>query len=182
MNYCESGTDIRDIAQLDGASRALHLAIDEVLGSRLVCEPLHLFMLCSPNEGAAAVVLKKAEGGSGRVLLSAAAIPIAYPSSAPTSPTAPSGTPAWSRPRTAGTRTTCSGTTRTCRLPSGDPLGPQHERVPRGRRAPRRRATRFAARSTGRMSRTATPNPQRRAGVVGAAAHGQQHMAGADLA
>ncbi len=29
----------------------------EVLGSRVVCEPLHLWMLCSPNEGAAAVVL-----------------------------------------------------------------------------------------------------------------------------
>ena len=32
-------------------------SIEEVLGSRIVCEPLHLFMLCSPNEGAAAVVL-----------------------------------------------------------------------------------------------------------------------------
>ena len=27
---------------------------DEVLASRVVCEPLHLWMLCSPNEGAAA--------------------------------------------------------------------------------------------------------------------------------
>lgn len=35
--------------------------VDEVLGSRLVCEPLHLFMLCSPNEGAAAVVLRRAD-------------------------------------------------------------------------------------------------------------------------
>ena len=34
---------------------------DEVLASRLVCEPLHLWMLCSPNEGAAAVVLRRAE-------------------------------------------------------------------------------------------------------------------------
>jgi len=33
--------------------------IADVLGSRLVCEPLHLFMLCSPNEGAAAVVLQR---------------------------------------------------------------------------------------------------------------------------
>ncbi len=32
----------------------------EVLSSRLVCEPLHLWMLCSPNEGAAAVVLTRA--------------------------------------------------------------------------------------------------------------------------
>src|SRR5947207_3252214 len=39
---------------------------DEVLASRLVCEPLHLWMLCSPNEGAAAVVLRAApDSGSG---------------------------------------------------------------------------------------------------------------------
>ena len=31
---------------------------EEVLASRVVCEPLHLWMLCSPNEGAAAVVLR----------------------------------------------------------------------------------------------------------------------------
>ena len=35
------------------------ISADEVLGSRVVCEPLHLFMLCSPNEGAAAVVLTR---------------------------------------------------------------------------------------------------------------------------
>jgi acetyl-CoA acetyltransferase len=35
---------------------------EAVLASRVVCEPLHLFMLCSPNEGAAAVVLTR--GGS----------------------------------------------------------------------------------------------------------------------
>jgi acetyl-CoA acetyltransferase len=35
----------------------------EVLASRVVCEPLHLFMLCSPNEGAAAVVLRAGDGG-----------------------------------------------------------------------------------------------------------------------
>ena len=34
---------------------------DEVLASRIVCEPLHLWMLCSPNEGAAAVVLRRAD-------------------------------------------------------------------------------------------------------------------------
>jgi acetyl-CoA acetyltransferase len=33
---------------------------EEVLASRLVCEPLHLWMLCSPNEGAAAIVLRRA--------------------------------------------------------------------------------------------------------------------------
>jgi acetyl-CoA acetyltransferase len=34
----------------------------QVLDSRVVCEPLHLWMLCSPNEGAAAVVLRRASG------------------------------------------------------------------------------------------------------------------------
>ncbi len=33
-----------------------------VLASRIVCEPLHLWMLCTPNEGAAAVVLQRARG------------------------------------------------------------------------------------------------------------------------
>jgi acetyl-CoA acetyltransferase len=32
--------------------------VESVLDSRVVCEPLHLWMLCSPNEGAAAVVLE----------------------------------------------------------------------------------------------------------------------------
>ena len=36
---------------------------DEVLASRVVCEPLHLWMLCSPNEGAAAVVLRRGTDG-----------------------------------------------------------------------------------------------------------------------
>ena len=38
------------------------VTVEEVLGSRLICDPLHLFMLCSPNEGAAAVVLRRATG------------------------------------------------------------------------------------------------------------------------
>lgn len=38
---------------------------DAVLGSRLVCEPLHLHMLCAPNEGAAAVVLRRADLAAG---------------------------------------------------------------------------------------------------------------------
>jgi len=42
-----------------------------VLASRVVCEPLHLWMLCSPNEGAAAVVLKR---GSDGVRLAAAVL------------------------------------------------------------------------------------------------------------
>ena len=36
---------------------------EEVLASRLVCAPLRLWMLCSPNEGAAAVVLRAGDGG-----------------------------------------------------------------------------------------------------------------------
>ena len=37
---------------------------EDVLASRVVCEPLHLHMLCSPNEGAAAVVVQRAGLGS----------------------------------------------------------------------------------------------------------------------
>jgi acetyl-CoA acetyltransferase len=48
---------------------------DDVLASRLVCEPLHLWMLCSPNEGAAAVVLRAAAGHpSKRVTLESAVL------------------------------------------------------------------------------------------------------------
>ena len=39
---------------------------EAVLASRVVCEPLHLWMLCSPNEGAAAVVLRRARTGDVR--------------------------------------------------------------------------------------------------------------------
>jgi acetyl-CoA acetyltransferase len=39
------------------------VTVEEVLASKVVCDPLHLFMLCSPNEGAAAVVLQAGEGG-----------------------------------------------------------------------------------------------------------------------
>lgn len=39
------------------------VTVEEVLASRVVCEPLHLWMLCSPNEGAAAVLLRRGEGG-----------------------------------------------------------------------------------------------------------------------
>ena len=37
------------------------ISAEEVLASRVVCEPLHLFMLCSPNEGAAAMVLRRGD-------------------------------------------------------------------------------------------------------------------------
>jgi acetyl-CoA acetyltransferase len=36
---------------------------EEVLASRMICPPLTLFMLCSPNEGAAAVVLERSGTG-----------------------------------------------------------------------------------------------------------------------
>ena len=52
-------------------------SVEEVLGSRVVCEPLHLFMLCSPNEGAAALVLQRddlAPAGSAPVTLSGAVL------------------------------------------------------------------------------------------------------------
>ncbi|MDQ1532667.1 MAG: acetyl-CoA acyltransferase [Actinomycetota bacterium] len=39
------------------------VTVEQVLASRVVCEPLHLWMLCSPNEGAAAVVLRAGTGG-----------------------------------------------------------------------------------------------------------------------
>jgi acetyl-CoA acetyltransferase len=39
------------------------VTVEEVLASRTVCPPLTLFMLCSPNEGAAAVVLARAGDG-----------------------------------------------------------------------------------------------------------------------
>ncbi|MEX0948127.1 MAG: thiolase family protein [Acidimicrobiia bacterium] len=48
---------------------------EDVLASRVVCEPLHLHMLCSPNEGAAAVVLQRADlAGTDAVTLSAAVL------------------------------------------------------------------------------------------------------------
>ena len=37
--------------------------LESVLASRVVCEPLHLWMLCSPNEGAAAVVITRGSLG-----------------------------------------------------------------------------------------------------------------------
>jgi acetyl-CoA acetyltransferase len=47
---------------------------ESVLGSRVVCEPLHLWMLCTPNEGAAAVVLTAGDATSGRVCLATAVL------------------------------------------------------------------------------------------------------------
>ena len=52
-------------------------SVEEVFASRVVCEPLHLFMLCSPNEGAAALVLQRADlvaPGTAPVTLAAAVL------------------------------------------------------------------------------------------------------------
>ena len=39
------------------------VSVNQVLASRMICPPLTLFMLCSPNEGAAAVVLARDGAG-----------------------------------------------------------------------------------------------------------------------
>ncbi len=45
--------------------------VEQVLESKMVCDPLTLFMLCSPNEGAAAVVLERGTGSRVPVVASA---------------------------------------------------------------------------------------------------------------
>jgi acetyl-CoA acetyltransferase len=72
----ESGLTKHDLAEVVVKNRAhgvenpnamfrKPVTAQEVLGSRLIAEPLHLFMMCSPNEGAAALVLQ-ASGVRGR--------------------------------------------------------------------------------------------------------------------
>jgi acetyl-CoA acetyltransferase len=55
------------------------VSVEQVLGSKMVCPPLNLLMLCTPNEGAAAVVLMSAEearrrGVSGAVSIRSVAL------------------------------------------------------------------------------------------------------------
>src|SRR5207244_8911688 len=81
----DSGVDKRQLAEVvvknrrhgvanpDAMFRA-EVTADDVLASRVVCEPLHLWMLCSPNEGAAAVVLKAGTGSTNAVTLEAAVL------------------------------------------------------------------------------------------------------------
>lgn len=83
----ESGVTLHDLAQVvvknrrhgarnpDAMFRSA-VTLGEVLDSRVVCEPLRLFMLCSPNEGAAAVVLRRADpdGAVGAVTVEAAVV------------------------------------------------------------------------------------------------------------
>jgi acetyl-CoA acetyltransferase len=48
-------------------------SLDAVLASPVVCPPLTLYMLCSPNEGAAAIVLRRAAGSNGQAVTLASA-------------------------------------------------------------------------------------------------------------
>jgi acetyl-CoA acetyltransferase len=79
----ESGVTRRHLAEVVVKNRAhgAHnpdamfqkaVTADEVLASRMVCDPLHLWMLCSPNEGAAALVLRRSETGGGVTVAAAA--------------------------------------------------------------------------------------------------------------
>ena len=52
------------VANPDAMFRS-EVTVEQVLASRMVCDPLHLWMLCSPNEGAAAVVLRRAGDAPG---------------------------------------------------------------------------------------------------------------------
>jgi acetyl-CoA acetyltransferase len=82
----EHGVGVEDLAAVVVKNRAngvdnpdamfrTAVTADEVLASRVVCPPLHLWMLCSPNEGAAAVVLRRADlAGGDAVRLEAAAL------------------------------------------------------------------------------------------------------------
>ncbi len=54
---------------------------EQVLASRMVCPPLRLWMLCSPNEGAAAVVLRRSAGRSGEVRVAASVLTSHLPGS-----------------------------------------------------------------------------------------------------
>jgi acetyl-CoA acetyltransferase/uncharacterized OB-fold protein len=82
----ESGVTREDLAQVSVKNHrhGVHnphamfrkeLSREAVLGSAVVCDPLTLYMLCSPNEGAAAVVLRAAGSGAApAVRLTAAAL------------------------------------------------------------------------------------------------------------
>jgi acetyl-CoA acetyltransferase len=61
-------------AQNPGAMFRKPVDAADVLASKVVCEPLHLWMLCSPNEGAAAVVLRRSDPSRPGVTLAATAL------------------------------------------------------------------------------------------------------------
>lgn len=81
----ESGVTKRDLAQVSVKNHrhGVHnpyamfrkeFTVESVLASAVVCEPLTLYMLCSPNEGAAAIVLRRARGGARQVCIAAATL------------------------------------------------------------------------------------------------------------
>jgi len=57
------------------------VAAADVLASRMVCPPLRLWMLCSPNEGAAAAVLRRSTGAAGEVRVAASVLTSHLPGS-----------------------------------------------------------------------------------------------------
>jgi len=62
-------------AQNPDAMFRSEVAPEDVLASRVVSDPLHLFMLCTPNEGAAAVVLRRSDrSAAGSAVRLAAAV------------------------------------------------------------------------------------------------------------
>ena len=79
----ESDVTVRDLAEVSVKNHrhGVHnpdamyrkaLTVEEVLASAVVCPPLHLLMLCSPNEGAAAVVLSSRPAGDVPIRVAAA--------------------------------------------------------------------------------------------------------------
>ena len=134
--------------------------VEEVLASRVVCEPLHLFMLCSPNEGAAALVLRRADlpavgvGSPGDPRRRRAAL--AHPR------LGAERVHAAGRP---GRRRRCPPRRRwppptPTRRPGLGPAGPRRRRVPGHRRRPRAAAR---ARSSGCASPAGRPRCSTRA-------------------
>jgi acetyl-CoA acetyltransferase len=61
------------VANEDAMFRS-EVGAEQVLASRVVCEPLHLWMLCTPNEGAAAVVLRASRPASSESVRLGAAV------------------------------------------------------------------------------------------------------------
>ena len=80
------------VANPDAMFRS-EVTVEEVLGSRMVCPPLRLWMLCSPNEGAAAVVLRRAEPGGTGVRLGASVVTSHLPGAVLSESTPLSGLP-----------------------------------------------------------------------------------------
>ena len=136
--------------------------VEDVLASRVVCEPLHLYMLCSPNEGAAAVVLRRGDlAAPDDVTLAAAVLRSHLPGSVLGEATPMSGIDDDDIPppsTLAATRV--RGSRR-------EPDRPRRRRVPGHRRGPRAALVRGArpvrARRSGAPARRRDDGPRRRA-------------------